>query len=205
MTHLRRKMADERALTQNARVRKLKEMLREAAYVHEHPEINPAGSRWSGAILTCAAVAKFVHDSQWPFELAIVFSEMAEGFKDLERRITPPIFSLNPEPLKRDRSSHRKFHHDWAAAILEMAIDGGEGEEKAATRIARQVNEWPALRNQEVTATTLINWRKTIRGRSSEDRKPFEEICKALRSEPDGGKAEIERTLAEGPRRMQKS
>jgi hypothetical protein len=185
--------------------KQLFELLRQASWVHQNPHENPAGTRWTGAIMACHAVARFIYDAGASSELAVTLLEMKEGFKDLERGTVPPIFSLNPEPLIRDRSSHRKFHHDWAAAILEMAIDGGEGEEEAATRIARSVNEWPALRNQQVTATTLINWRKTIKGGSLEERQSFKGICKALRSEPDGGKAEIERTLAEGPRGMQKS
>jgi hypothetical protein len=185
--------------------KQLFELLRQASWVHQNPHENPAGTRLTGAIMACHAVTRFIYDAGASSELAVTLLEMKEGFKDLERGTVPPIFSLNPEPLIRDRSSHRKFHHDWAAAILEMAIDGSEGEEEAATRIARSVNEWPALRNQQVTATTLINWRKTIKGGSLEERQSFKGICKALRSEPDGGKAEIERTLAEGPRGMQKS
>jgi hypothetical protein len=181
------------------------ELLRQASWVHQNPHEYPAGTRWTGAIMACHAVAGFIYDAGASLELAVTLLEMKEGFKDLERGTVPPIFSLKPEPLKRDRSTHRKFNHMWAAAILEIAMKGGEGEEEAATRIARSVNEWPAFGTQVITETTIINWRKAIKGGSMKERAPFTAICEGLRSEPDGGKAEIERALAEGPRGMQKS
>jgi hypothetical protein len=181
--------------------KQLFELLRQASWVHQNPHEYPAGTRWTGAIMACHAVARFIYDAGASSELAVTLLEMKEDFKDLERGTVPPIFSLNSEPLKRDRSSHRKFNQMWAAAILEIAMDGGEEEKRAAGRIARSV---AAFGTQVITETTIINWRKAIKGYSLEDRKPFGRICRALRSEPDGGKAEIERALAEGPRGMQK-
>jgi hypothetical protein len=132
-------MLEKRGSTQNARVRQLHERLRGAAFVHEDPHEYHKGTRWSGAIFACHAVAQFIHDSGWDPCLAAVFLEMTEGFKDLERAITPPIFSTIKEPLKRDRSSHRKFCQTWAAVLLEIAMQEGEEEEQAAARIARHV------------------------------------------------------------------
>jgi hypothetical protein len=209
-------MADERSESDEEHKRKLEqflwlakdaydresdlfEKLREAAYCHQHPNLDPSLTRWTGATNACKAVAQFLEKSGQSPELAAVFLEMAEGFKDMQRGIVPPIFSLVAEPLKRDRSSHRKFQHAWAAAILEFAIEGGEGEEQAANRIARSAQNWAALREQNVTGTTIVNWRKHIKCGSPKERSRFEGICKGLRSEPDCGKRKIEEVLAEGP------
>ena len=85
---------------------RLFELLRQASWVHQYPDQHPNGSRWTGAIIACHAVSQFIHDAGWSPELAVPLLAMQEGFRDLERGITPPIFSLNSEPLKRDRSLH---------------------------------------------------------------------------------------------------
>jgi hypothetical protein len=182
---------EKRASTQNAGVRELHEKLREAAFVREYPHEYPKGTRWSGAIFACHAMARFIHDSGWDPRLAAVFLEIKEGFKDLERGTKPPIFSTVTEPLKRDRSLHRKFCQTWAAVLLEMAMQEGEEEKQAAARIARSIRKWPALRTQGPTETTLINWRKQIKCGSSEERKVFDHICEALQKQHDGGLATI--------------
>jgi hypothetical protein len=101
------------------------EKLREAAYCHQHPDLDPRLTRWTGAAMACRAVAQFVFQSNQSPELASVFMEMVEGFKDMEKGVVPPIFSKASEPLDRDRSSHRKFQKAWTAAILEISWRAG--------------------------------------------------------------------------------
>jgi hypothetical protein len=86
--------------------------------------------------------------------------------------------------LKRDRSSQRKYQQACAAAVLEFNIDNGEGEKEAATRIARSVSKWHVFQTSKETSTTIINWRKAIKGGSQKQLKPFEGICEKLRSAP---------------------
>ncbi len=183
---------------------KLFEQLREASWMHQHPDVHPQITRWTGAIMACHAVAQFIRDAGRAPELAAPLMEMMKGFKDLERGITPPIFSVNSEPLKRDRSSHRKFNQMWAAAIMEISMGGDEGEKVAANRIARSVSKWFVFQNQEVTGTTITNWRKAIKCGSLEERKPFEAICAELRAGPDA-ETTIKKVLDEGPPGMAKS
>jgi len=184
--------------------RKLFEALREAAWVHEKPDQNPNGTRWTGAIMACHSVAQFLYSSGVDPALAASLLELKAGLMDLEQGNTPPIFSLKSEPLKRDRSSHRKFHHAWAAAILELAMKSGEEEILAADRIARSVSKWHALSMQGVTGTTVVNWRKSIKGGSKEERRQFEAICTELEKDPIAMER-IHSVLKNGPPGISKS
>jgi hypothetical protein len=185
---------------------RLFERLREASWIHQNPDHNSGGTRWSGVILACHAVAQFIHDSGLDPELGAPLMEVMEGFKDLERGIVAPIFSLEHEPLERDRSTHRKFQQAWAAAILEIFVETGEAERASAEKIARDVSRWLAFSNQEVTADTVMNWRKGAKGEeaSSFRRKSFDSICKALREHRERDSM-IKSVLADGPPGLRKS
>ena len=65
--------------------KQLFELLRQASWVHQNPHEYPAGTRWTGAIMACHAVARFIYDAGASSELAVTLLEMKEGFKDLER------------------------------------------------------------------------------------------------------------------------
>jgi hypothetical protein len=92
-------MLEKKSSTQTARVRESHEKLLEAAFAHKYARKNPKGTRWSGAISACQAVAQFIHGSSWDPRLATVLMEIREGFRDLERGIVPPILSTSREPL----------------------------------------------------------------------------------------------------------
>lgn len=180
------------------------ELLRQAAWVHENPGQNPQGTRWTGAIMGCHAIAQFIHNSGLSPALAAPFLEIMEGFKDLERGIVPPIFSLNPDTSKRNRSSRRDFVQSWAAAILELDIEEGKGEKESAERIAQSACKWTDFKNQNVTRSTIMNCRKQIKSGSREERGGFESICNALRNDPYREKR-IKEVLANGPPGLSKS
>jgi hypothetical protein len=176
----------------------LLERLRVAAWLHEHPDEIPKATRWTGAILSLSALGKFVHDSDGAPELWSPLAQIIEGFKDLERGIVAPIFNPVGDPLERDKSSQRKWHHLWAAVLLELAVEQGKNRQQAAKRIAEYVNKWAALKNQMISGDTIIYWRKKLKESSKDERVEFDRLCKSLRDDPNR-ESTLKRVLREGP------
>jgi hypothetical protein len=192
--------------------RELAETLREAAYIFE--KLN--NGRFQGAIIACRAVARFIHRRRGAAELAGPFLAIAEAFRDLERGGKPKLFSKKTVPEKqRERSPERKHIQRLAAAALEVLVkltpkgsniwgDHTNKRMTAADRIARHVNKWPGMRAQDVTGTTVINWRNQQHGLTGPERKTFDSIVENMLAQPNPQQT-VEELLRHGPPGLWKS
>lgn len=178
--------------------------LREAPYAYEFLD------RHEGARMACVAFAQFI-DGRAPEAkaLAAPFLAMAVGFQDLKKGISPEIFSLRGDQKKRSRSGEFKHVKRWVAALLEtlmvlpddvrVAKGLPSGETNLAAYVARQAKNWPSLREADVSAVTVINWRKHLRATRTEvEALLFQKLCDALLNESDIVSSVIQ-FLREGP------
>ncbi|MGB7100562.1 MAG: hypothetical protein WBD95_17595 [Xanthobacteraceae bacterium] len=94
-----------------------------------------------------------------------------------------------------------------AAAILDVLMqlkskDAGvwSEEKKSATadRVARHVNDWPNMENQQVTGRTVIGWRNNQKGSSEAARRPFDTVVAQILA-AETPQAEVDRLLRDGP------
>jgi len=69
--------------------------------------------------MACHAVSQFIHDADGRLNSAVPLLQMQEGFRTLSGGRHASDFLLELGTVKRDRSLHRKFQSEWAAAILE--------------------------------------------------------------------------------------
>ena len=76
--------------------------------------------------------------------------------------------------------------------------------DEAATIVARRVANWPSLGDQNVTASTIRNWRDQQRALPVEERKSFDRMKRDLLSRPEARK-EVEALLRNGPPGIPKS
>jgi hypothetical protein len=90
--------------------------------------------------------------------------ETAVAFQALDRGQKPTLFSKRSDRDKeRPHSPEREHHRRVAAAMLEvLATAGKEQRELAAARIARAVQKWRGIGKQQITAETIIGWRKQL-------------------------------------------
>lgn|SRR5262249_42418940 len=186
--------------------RELAEKLREAAYIFEKIK----NGRFQGAIVACSAVARFIYLRGGAAELAGPFLAIAAAFNDLERGGKPKLFSKKTVLEKqRERSPERKHIQRLAAAALEVLVKltpkgsniWAEDTSKrisAADRIARHVNKWPGMKAQDVTGTTVINWRNQQHRLTGPERKTFDSIVENMLAQPNP-KQTVEELLRNGP------
>jgi len=161
-----------------------RELLESLWYASEVFE-NDGDGGLEGAKLACHAVVRFIGVRHENPKLAAPFLMIRQSFADLERGLEPPLFSRNPNPRERERSSQRKHLQMLAAAAMEVLMGLGTGRKDAATQVARAVQEWPALRGQSITATTVRNWRDTIRSIEDPRNSQFRKLCEHLLGRPD--------------------
>jgi hypothetical protein len=175
--------------------REFADALRTAAYIFEREK----DGRFQGSILACQAVVRFISLRGGGAELAGPFVRIAEAFSELERGGTPRPFSKKTLPTKeRDRSPERKVIHTLAAAALEVLIRLGEELSVAAGHVARSVNDWPGMSQQDVRDVTVVAWRKQHRKLTDRHHKNFQAIVNATCADPDP-RAAIEKLLKQGP------
>jgi len=180
------------------------ETLRQAAYIFETEK----NGRFLGSIIACRAVVRFIHRRDGAAELAGPFLQIAAAFEELERGGKPRLFAKKTIPKKeRERSPERKHMQMLAAALLDVSMqlkskDAGvwSEEKKAATadRVARHVNDWPNMENQQVTGRTVIGWRNNQKGLSEAARRPFDTVVAQILG-AETPQAEVDRLLRYGP------
>jgi hypothetical protein len=171
------------------------EQLRLAAYVFETEK----NGRFKGSILACLAVVEFIRRRGGGAELAGPFVAIAAAFRDLEKGGNPGLFSKKSAREKeRDRSPERKRIHELAAAALAVLVKRGVERVIAAEKIARHVNKWPGMRAQEISGSTVINWRNQQRHLSESERNQFELLVEKMLEEPDPEQT-VESLLRNGP------
>jgi hypothetical protein len=160
------------------------ELLESLWYASEVFE-NEGDGGLEGAKLACHAVTRFIGVRHENPKLAAPFLEIRQSFEDLEGGLDPPLFSQNPDLRERERSSRRKHLQMLAAAAMEVLMALGTGSKDAATQVAEAVEKWPALRAQEITSTTVRNWRDQIRRKEDPRNRQFLALCEHLLEKPD--------------------
>jgi hypothetical protein len=180
------------------------ETLRGAAFIFE----NDKNGRFQGSILACRAVAHFIYCRGGGAEVASPFLQIAEAFADLERGGNPRLFAKKTVLKKeRERSPERRHIQMLAAAALEVLLQtkqkkagtwSEESRTSIADRVARYVNKWLNMENQQLTGGTVIAWRNKQKQLNAEDRKPFDAVVEQVLSGPNPSK-EIDRLLRSGP------
>jgi len=158
----------------------LRGTLKEAAYVHYKIE----GGRLEGARVYCQAIAHFLWKIGFPAETGAPILEIMQGFKDLQEGIQPTIFCSNPSISERPRTRERRHHRRFAAALLNALIKLGEPQTLASARVARKANTWSNFEKLDLSASTIVNWRKQITRlpKTNEDRKGYEILSATLLS-----------------------
>jgi hypothetical protein len=138
-----------------------------------------------GATLACEAVVRFIGVRHENPSLAAPFLTIRQSFIDLDRGVNPPLFSRNRDLRERDRSSQRKHVQMVAAAAMEVLMKLGTGSKDAAKQVAEAVEKWPSLRAQEITSTTVRNWRDQVRRTEDPRNRHFLELCEHILGRPD--------------------
>jgi hypothetical protein len=185
--------------------REFAETLRQAAFIFEKEK----NGRFRGPILACRAVANFIYQRNGGAELAGPFFQIAAAFEELERGGKPKLFSKKSDPEKeRERSPERKHIHMLAAAALEVTLkltprgsniwDDKNKKRNAANLIARHVNQWPGMRAQEVTGSTIIAWRNQQRKFSKGAKTQFNTVVEKILAEPNPRQT-LDELLRSGP------
>ena len=176
--------------------REFAETLRQAAFVFE----NEKNGRFQGSILACRAVARFIYERGGAAQLAVPFLQIAVAFEKLDRGGNPRLFAKKSVPKKeRERSPERKHIHMLAAAALEVLLRlKADTKSNLANMIARHVNKWPGMEEQEVTGRTVIAWRNQQGRLSKEEQKPFDTVVEKILGEQNPSE-EVKRLLRSGP------
>lgn len=154
------------------------EELRLAAYIYE------TANEYLGAFEACRAVAQHINRRGHGPEMAIPFMRIAEAFHALDRGQKPSLFQKRAEREKeRPHSPERERHRRVAAAMLEVLVSvANDALQTAAAGIARDVQRWPGIGREQVTANTIINWRKQL---SRKKDKHYLEIVKHALEDSD--------------------
>jgi hypothetical protein len=175
--------------------REFAETLREAAWIFE----KETNGRFRGSITACLAVVRFIKLRGGGAELAGPFVRIAEAFADLEKGGKPALFLKKASPRKeRDRSPDRKVIQRLAAVALEVLSKQGVDLKVAAGHVARAVNSWPGMSQQDVKDVTVINWRKQQQRLNNPYCNEFELTAKVMLDAPNP-RAEVEKLLKQGP------
>lgn len=163
---------------------------------------NDAGR--SGAKLSCLAVARFLRVLDQNPLMAAPFFTIRGALDDLDRGVTAELLNRYASDSVRSRSSQKKHLQIMASACLEFLVDKGEPLDQASARVARLVNKWPGIGNQEISATTVRNWRDTIRAGAPAERRVFSQVIAYIRS-CENPEQEVATLLDNGPPGIPKS
>jgi hypothetical protein len=165
---------------------------------------NKGDSGREGIRIACRALAQFIMVRNENPELAAPLMALGSALIDVEKGIKSPILYPEASDGSRSRSSLKKHLITVASVCLEVLVERGDRLDEAATIVARRVANWPGLGDQDVTASTIRNWRDQQRGLPADERKSFELMRSDLLSHPDTRGA-IEALLRNGPPGIPKS
>ncbi len=172
------------------------ELLQSLYYLFTQFKNKGDGGR-EGVRLACQAAARFIAVRHENPELAVPFLAIYQALLDFDRGVQTEL--LATEPLQRSRSGQKAHLKRVASACLEVLVKKREPLKVAARRVARAVTKWPNIGEQQITATTIENWREAERRQPpGDERSHFDKLCKHILSR-DNPKAEIERLLRDGP------
>lgn len=133
-----------------------------------------------GAKTACLAIKDYIAVRHENPELAAPFISIAQAFEDLERGITPEIFSTDVRPKKRPRSSEHRRLQIFAAALLDVSMvvensaPASRNRDQVASWIADSVRRWPGM--TRVDAVTVINWRDQMHKKPWHEQQQFDAI-----------------------------
>jgi hypothetical protein len=150
-----------------------------------------------GVRTACHAVGRFIGVRHENPELAAPFLGMRQALVDFENGVQSGLLSRG-EPKERSRSGERAHLHRLASVCLEVLVEMKEPLGVTADLVARHVNRWPGVGPQEVTGTTIQNWRERERREFGPERALFDSLRAAL-LQTDNPKGEINRLLHGGP------
>jgi Xaa-Pro aminopeptidase len=127
-----------------------------------------------GIATACQAVARFIAVTHENPLLVAPLLALRAAILDVEKGVSNPI--LNPKAVDshRSRSALKKHAIAAAAACCEALVELGEDAGEAAARVARAVSKWRIMGGQEITDTTIVNWRYHLRGSSTAERASFD-------------------------------
>ena len=169
-----------------------------------HLYVNTGDRGVTGAKAACRAAARYIAVLHEPAYLAKPFLDIYQAFSDLESSIVHELFRRNDNRLERSRSSQKKHLRKSAAVCLEVLVELRENRDRAAEQVARHVTNWAGIGEQDITPTTVRNWRDAERSGDTSERSEFE----ALRSyilKQDDPKALVQDLLRNGPPSTPKS
>ena len=129
-----------------------------------------------GAKLPCHAIVRFIGVRHENPRLAGPFLVMMASFKDLERGLSPPLFSKNVKLRERERSSQRKHLQMLAAVAMDVLMKCGTRRKDAASEVARAIQNWPAFHSQTIKWTTVCNWRDKVRKQTDQRNSQFQQL-----------------------------
>jgi len=172
--------------------------LLESLWYASHMFENEGDGGLEGAKLAGRAVARFIGVRHENPRLAAPFLTIMQSFADLERGLDPPLFSKSVEPKERERTSQRKHLQMLAAVAMEVLMELGTRRKDAAEQVAGAVQKWPSFGAQEITGTTVHNWRNQVRRKRDLRNRQFHELRDHILGQADPG-AEIRALLRHGP------
>jgi hypothetical protein len=140
------------------------------------PFVNEGDGGLEGCKIACQAVARFVAVRHQNPELAAPLLALRAGLQDVERGVTPELFSTEPTLRKRSRSSQRKHLQMLASVALDVLMLLGDAQELAAAKVARAAGKWPGFEPSAVTPVTVKNWRNQILAQSPAERAHFDQL-----------------------------
>jgi hypothetical protein len=174
-----------------------RELMESLWYASETFE-NEGDGGLEGAKLACRAVGRFIAVRHENPRLAAPFLTIMQSFNDLEQGLTPPLFSKNPKPRERERSSQRKHLQMIAAVAMEVLMAQEHSLEDASRQVAAAVQNWPAFRAQTIRSTTIRSWREHVHA-STDGRFPqFQQLRDHILGQPSP-MAAVRELLRHGP------
>lgn len=178
------------------RVKAYRELMESLSYASELFK-NEGDGGIEGARRACIAAARFLWVRDENPELAAPFLAIATSFNDLEQGLEPPLFAKNVTPKERDRSSQRKHSQLLAAVAMEVLMETGLTLREAGQRVASAVNMWPGFQSQDVTWTTVRNWRDRVRSVEDPRNCQFQQLRDYILAQPSP-EEEVQRRLLSG-------
>jgi hypothetical protein len=154
-----------------------------------------------GCVAACGEVIRFLQARQENPELGAPFIDIVRAFQTLQRRVIPELVSLDQNrPRSRSRSSRRKHQQLWAAVCVEILMKHESSRDAAEAKVARHVAKWHGMQADQISPTTIRNWRSMHTASGSATRKHFLLLCRDVEARPDpvGFVLEVLKTGAPG-------
>lgn len=121
-----------------------------------------------GAIVALSAVLEWLnaHPLFIPENSLQPLSNLRDALLDLDQGGNPPM--LRAQEGRPQLTTAQRIMRAVAAFAVDMLMKSGEAEIAACTTVARELDRqgWRRAGNKPVNATTVQNWRKTVRGGS---------------------------------------